>query len=84
MSRDSDSVGSGMLAVHFRQHFGHRDHLYGILLAALADDLDAGGPTADICRDHLEASRADAVQLRLLAGIFEFVLAGEAPELTRL
>lgn len=83
MSRDTDSVGSGILAAHFRQHFGHRDHLYGILLAALADDLEAGGPTAGICRDQLRATRADAVQLRLLAGIFELVLAGEAPELTR-
>lgn len=69
------------LAAHFRSHFGHRDHLYGILLAELADDLDAGGPTAQICRDHLHATRADAVQLRLLAGIFELVLAGDAPEL---
>ncbi len=71
------------LPTQFRQHFGHRDHLYGELLHRLADDLEAGGPTAQICRDQLTAVRADAVPLRLLAGIFDLVLAGRAPELVR-
>ena len=65
----------------FRHHFGHREHLYGVLLAEMADDLEAGGPTAEICRDHRQAARADAIQLRLLAGIFRIVLRREAPEL---
>lgn len=69
------------LAGQFRGHFGHRDHLYGVLLDELADDLDAGGPTAAICADHMEARRSDAVQLRLLAGIFRIVLRGQAPQL---
>ncbi len=69
------------LADQFRGHFGHRDHLYGVLLAQLADDLEAGGPTAYICRDQAYAVRADAIQLRLLAGLFRIVLRGDAPEL---
>lgn len=69
------------LARVFRGHFGHREHLYGVLLDDLADDLVAGGPTAQICRDVLDAPREDAVQLRLLAGIFRLVLRGEAPQL---
>lgn len=69
------------LPEQFRRHFGHRDHLYGVLLDELADDLDAGGPTAEICADHLLPRRSDAIQLRLLAGVFRIVLRGEAPEL---
>lgn len=71
------------LADQFRGHFGHRDHLYGFLLNEMATDLDSGGPTADICADHMNARREDAIQLRLLAGIFRIVLRGDAPELER-
>lgn len=70
------------LSNQFRDHFGHRDHLYGVLLDELAADLQAGGPTAEICSDHLTAPRGDAVALRLLAAIFRIVLRGEAPQLT--
>lgn len=70
------------LADQFRGHFGHRQHLYGVLLDHLADDLEAGGPTAEVCRDQLDAVRADAIQLRLLAAVFRIVLRGEAPQLT--
>lgn len=71
------------LPMLFRDHFGHEDHLYGWLLNRFADDLDAGGPVAAICRDHLGAARADAVQLRLLAALHRIVLRGDAPELER-
>ncbi|MFD7075204.1 DUF2332 family protein [Nocardioides sp. NPDC059952] len=67
----------------FRDHFGPEEHLYGWLVNRFADDLDSGGPTAEICRDHLDASRADAVQLRLLAALHRIVLRGDAPELER-
>jgi hypothetical protein len=76
-------VSATRLADQFRHHFGHRDHLYGVLLDELADDLEAGGPTAAICAEHLDAPRGDAIQLRLLAGIFRLVLRGEARELER-
>lgn len=69
------------LSDQFRDQFGHRDHLYGVLLEEMAADLDAGGPTAEICADHLQACRADAIALRLLAGIFRIVLHGGAPQL---
>lgn len=69
------------LAAQFRDHFGHPDHLYGVLLEAMADDLDAGGPVAEIARDHLSPRRGDAIALRLLAGLFRIVLRGDAPQL---
>ncbi|WP_370891598.1 DUF2332 domain-containing protein [Janibacter sp. GXQ6167] len=71
------------LSEHFRRHFGPRDHLYGVLFQAMADDLDAGGIVASICRNHLDAPRSGAVQLRLLAGVFRVVLRGDAPQLER-
>lgn len=74
------SAGSPLAEI-FRGHFGHREHLYGVLLEHLADDFDAGGVTAEICRDHLQAGRGDATSLRLLAGIFRLVLDGSAPQL---
>lgn len=72
---------SARLAAQFRGHFGHRDHLYGELLDRLADDLEDGGPTLDICAGRLDAERSDAIQLRLLAGLFRIVLRGDAPQL---
>lgn len=69
------------LSGQFRDHFGHRNHLYGVLLDELANDLDSGGPTAEICADHMGAGRGEAIQLRLLAGILRIVLRGEAPAL---
>jgi hypothetical protein len=77
MSGEQGSV----LADQLRDHFGHREHLYGVLLAEMADDLDAGGPVAEIGRDHLTPVRGQAMSLRLLAGLFRIVLRGDAPEL---
>lgn len=70
-----------LLADHFRHHFVDPDLLYAVLLAQMADDLDAGGVVARICRGWERAPDADAVQLRLLAAIFRIVLRGEAPQL---
>jgi len=72
---------SAVLADQLRDHFGHRDHLYGVLLAEMADDLDAGGPVAQIARDHPSPPRGHAMALRLLAGLFRIVLRGDAPRL---
>ncbi|MGH3471327.1 MAG: DUF2332 domain-containing protein [Nocardioidaceae bacterium] len=77
---DAGSEVSGLAEI-FRSHFGHREHLYGVLLDELADDLEAGGPTAQICRHHLDATRDEVIQLRLLAAVFRIVLRGEAPQL---
>lgn len=75
--------GERPLAHHLRRHFGHREHLYGVLFDELATDLDAGGITARVCRDALDSPRSEAVGLRLLAGVFRIVLRGDAPELVR-
>ena len=47
----------------------------------MADDLEAGGPTARVVRGYEEAPAGAVIQLRLLAGIFRLVLTGRAPEL---
>ncbi|MGL4745197.1 MAG: DUF2332 domain-containing protein [Dermatophilaceae bacterium] len=76
------------LAERMRRQFGHREHLYGALLADMADDWDDGGVTREIFGewpDPRSAWRdADArqfPQLSLLAGVFRLVLRGEAPHL---
>jgi hypothetical protein len=56
-------------------------HLYAVLLAAMADDWEAGGPVRDIWRDREDAPPGSMIQLRLLAGLFRIVLTGHAPEL---
>ncbi|HEX7738196.1 MAG TPA: DUF2332 family protein, partial [Marmoricola sp.] len=72
------------LPEQFRAHFRGYGHVYGVLLDVLADDLDAGGVTAEITRDHLDATRADVIHLRLLAGLQRIVLRGDAPGLAPL
>lgn len=69
------------LAARFRRHAGEQTHLYGYLLRALADDIDAGGPTRDVVRGYESAPTGAVIQLRLLAGIFRLVLTGRAPTL---
>jgi hypothetical protein len=58
--------------------------MYAELLAALADDLDAGGPTADVVRGHEADSGPSALALRLAGSIHRLVLSGEAEELAGL
>ncbi|MBM6405154.1 DUF2332 domain-containing protein [Phycicoccus sp. CSK15P-2] len=69
------------LADRLRDHFGHRDHLYGVLLAELADDWDAGGVAREIFAGWEDAEARQLPQLRLLAGLFRIVLRGDAPQL---
>lgn len=69
------------LADRLREHFGHRDHLYGVLLAEMADDWDAGGLTHELFAGWEDAEARQFPQLRLLAGLFRVVLRGEAPQL---
>ena len=72
------------LADRFRRHAAMMPPgLYRSLLFAFADDWDAGGVVADICRDWEQAPTSAVVQLRLLAGLQRLVLAGRAPELVR-
>jgi hypothetical protein len=69
------------LADRMRTHAGDRQHLYGHLMRAMADDWEAGGPVRDICSGWEDASAGSVVQLRLLGGLFRLVLRGEASEL---
>ncbi|WP_392542906.1 DUF2332 domain-containing protein [Oryzobacter telluris] len=69
------------LADRLRAHFGHRDHLYGALLAEMADDWDVGGITHELFEGWEDAPARQFPQLRLLAGLFRIVLRGDAPQL---
>ncbi|HEX4728066.1 MAG TPA: DUF2332 domain-containing protein [Jatrophihabitans sp.] len=70
------------LADRFRRHGRMMPAgLYRTLILAMADDLDAGGVVAEICRDWLTAPSSAIVQLRLLGGIQRLVLERRAPQL---
>ena len=69
------------LADRFRNHFGHTDHLYGALLAGMADDWEVGGVTRELFEGWEDAPARQMPQLRLLAGLFRVVLRGEEPQL---
>ena len=69
------------LAERFRNHFGHTDHLYGALLAEMADDWEVGGVTREIFDGWEDAPARQFPQLRMLAGLFRIVLRGDAPQL---
>ncbi len=55
--------------------------LYAALLAAVADDVAAGGPAASVLADHAHRPGPDAVGLRLAQGVHRVVLSGRAPDL---
>ncbi|HVQ96811.1 MAG TPA: DUF2332 domain-containing protein [Mycobacteriales bacterium] len=57
--------------------------LYGRLLAAMADDLDAGGVTADVLAGRERDRPGTVPPLRLLGGLHRLVLTGRAPHLAR-
>ncbi|MEO7069698.1 MAG: DUF2332 domain-containing protein [Nostocoides sp.] len=69
------------LADRFREHFTGEQHLYWHLARGLGDDIDAGGPTAQVVAGWEDAPASAVVQLRLLAGLFREVLTGRADEL---
>ena len=69
------------LAERFRNHFGHTDHLYGALLAEMADDWEVGGVTREIFHGWEDTPARQFPQLRMLAGLFRVVLRGDAPQL---
>jgi hypothetical protein len=69
------------LPQRFRDHFGDADHLYGVLLAEMADDWDLGGVTRELFEGWEDAPPQQLPQLRLLAGLFRIVLRGDAPQL---
>ncbi|HTZ43976.1 MAG TPA: DUF2332 family protein, partial [Jatrophihabitans sp.] len=70
------------LADRFRRHAALLPSgLYQTLIRAMADDWEAGGVVAEICRDWADSSSAEIVQLRLLAGLQRLVLDRTEPQL---
>jgi hypothetical protein len=69
------------LAERLRTHFGHREHLYGVLLADMADDWEAAGVTREVFAGWEDVELRQFPSLRLLAGLFRIVLRGDAPQL---
>jgi hypothetical protein len=57
------------------------DGLYRTLMLAMAEDWQAGGVVADICRDWADAPGSAVVQLRLMAGIQRLVRSRAEPQL---
>ncbi len=55
--------------------------LYGDLLLHTADDLSAGGPTAQVLDGYLDDRLATGLALRLLGGVHAQALSGGAPAL---
>lgn len=55
--------------------------MYAALCARLADDLEAGGPSADVLVDHQDAPGPSAVALRLLGSVHRLVLERRAGDL---
>jgi hypothetical protein len=55
--------------------------MYADLFEHLADDLEAGGPTARVLQGHEDDPGPSALALRLAGGVHRLVLAGEAAEL---
>jgi hypothetical protein len=58
--------------------------MYADLLVALADDLEAGGPTASVLRRHEDDAGPSALALRLVGSLHRLVLGGAVPELDEL
>jgi hypothetical protein len=57
--------------------------LYAGLLRHAADDLLAGGPTAQVLDGHFDDPGRTALALRMLGGVHALVLTGQASELAR-
>jgi hypothetical protein len=70
------------LADRFRRHARMLpDGLYRTLMLAMAEDWQAGGVVAEICRDWADAPGSAVVQLRLMAGLQRLVLSRTEPQL---
>lgn len=81
-----DNPTARALALQAQACAGLGSAFSGALLASAAEDVAAGGPTADVMapwagRD-VRAQIADAVPLRLLGALHDLALSGDAPALT--
>lgn len=84
MQSPSDRTSPALLA-HFTEQAGFCDAMgspfTARLLEALARDLEAGGPTADLVADWPGHPRADALSLRLAGALHAAALSGRDPAL---
>ena len=55
--------------------------LYAMILRAAAQDLQAGGLTWELTREHVAPGRGNAIALRLMAALHRLVLTDQAPAL---
>lgn len=72
------------LAEQFRRQARHclpGSPLYAVLLEAMADDLDAGGPTAHVMERYRDDPSTSVPPLRLMGALHRMVLERRAPEL---
>ena len=60
---------------------GAGSHLYGKLLAAMADQVRDGGVCGELLEPWTDNALADAIPLRFLASVHRLVLDGAAPDL---
>lgn len=71
------------LVEHVRQQasacFDLGSPFYGTLLTHVADDVEAGGPAAEVLREHALAPGPAAIALRLLGTAHRLAILGEAP-----
>lgn len=85
MRADGAGDRSRLVAGHFRsQALACGDlgsPLYAELLARVADDVDAGGPAAELLPGYAGDGHTDALALRLMGGVHRLVLDRRAPEL---
>lgn len=75
----------GMLLAHVRRQARgcgkHGSPLSAAVLTAVADDLEAGGPSREVFGTYAGDPDADAVSIRLLGGLHRLVLQGRTPGL---
>jgi hypothetical protein len=69
------------LSEQFRLQAAFSSPLYKALLGAVADDLDARGPSARVVAGHEQARRGTVLPLRLMGSVHRLVLTGELPDL---
>jgi hypothetical protein len=70
------------LSEQFRLQARFSTPLYNMLLAAIADDLDQGGPATLVLAGHEQDRPGTVLPLRLMGALHRLVLTGRLPELS--
>lgn len=83
MSGSEDLSVGEVIAFQRRSCESAGSHLYAAILDGIGADHAAGGVCASLLDPWSERAMADAIPLRLLAGVHRLVLEGRAPDLAR-